>query len=72
MLKTFLFLIGFGFMTIGLTYIIIYLNLFSIGYTFKEYLGFIIKRFECIIFIIGLLIDSLIIFLKGDKNDLYI
>ena len=49
-------------MVIGLTYIIIYFNLFTFGYTIKEYLIFILKSFECNIFIIGFLIDIVIIF----------
>lgn len=54
-------LIGYILMVIGLTYIIIYFNLFTFGYTIKEYLIFILKSFECNIFIIGFLIDIVII-----------
>lgn len=54
LLKIFLFLIGFGLTTIGLVYVICYLNLFSIGYNFLDYVNFIIRRFECINTLIGI------------------
>ena len=60
--RLFIMLIGYILMVIGLTYIIIYFNLFTFGYTIKEYLIFILKSFECNIFIIGFLIDIVIIF----------
>ena len=42
--KIFFFLVGFGLTTIGLIYIICYLNLLTIGYNFLEYVNFIIRR----------------------------
>lgn len=66
MLLIFLFLIGFGLAIIGSMYIILYLNYLTIGYTFLEYLQLISIRFECWLFIIGLLIITLVIFKKGD------
>ena len=41
--------------TIGLIYIISYLNLLVIGYNILDYVYFIIREFECIMFFIGLL-----------------
>ncbi len=41
--------------SVGLFFSILYLNLFTIGYTFLEYVYFIIRRVECNCFIIGLL-----------------
>lgn len=72
MLRTFIFLIGFGFMVIGLTYIITYLNLLSMGYSFLEYFNFILKRSECLITLIGFVLVTVIILTKGDSNDLHI
>lgn len=67
--KLFIMLIGYIFMIIGLTYIIIYFNLFTFGYTIKEYLVFILKSFQCNIFVIGFLIDVIILFTwKGNKK----
>ena len=70
MIKTISFLFGFGLTIIGLIYIILYLNLLTIGYNFLEYVYFIIKRIECWYSIIGIII--MFISLKGGKNELYI
>jgi len=70
-LKTFIFLIGFGLSVIGNTYIISYLNYLTIGYNFKEYVNFIIRRPECLLAILGLIMITLSIY-KGDKNELYL
>ena len=61
MLKFILFLFSFGMCVVGFTYIILYLNLLSIGYSFNDYLVFILTRFECLISIIGLIMISIII-----------
>ena len=64
--RLFLFLVGFGLTTIGSVYIISYLNLLTIGYNFLEYVNFIIRRFECIIALFGLIMMGIII--KGGKS----
>ena len=66
-----IFLIGFGLTTIGLMYIILYLNLINIGYNFLEYVNFIIRRIECLNAIIGIILMILAITIGG-KNELYI
>ena len=68
--RVFFFLLGFGFSVIGFTYIISYLNLLTMGYTFLEYLSFIFKRCECTIAIIGLIMITCTIFKGGDKVDI--
>lgn len=71
--RIFFFLLGFGLMVVGFTYIILYLNLLTIGYNFNHYVNFIIRRFECYYSIIGLLIIILALFARGDnKNELYL
>lgn len=73
MLRIFFFLLGFGFMVIGFTYLILYLNLLTIGYNFSEYVHFIISRFECYYVVIGFFIILLTLFVKGTKKyDLYL
>jgi len=69
--RIFLFLIGFGLTTIGFVYIICYLNLFSIGYNFIDFVNFIISRIECLNAIFGIIIMYLSINLGG-KNELHI
>lgn len=71
-IKIFLFLLGFGLSVIGFTYIISYLNLLVMGYTFIDYLTFILKKSECLIAIIGLIIITVVIFKGGKKHDIYL
>ncbi len=68
--RIFFFLLGFGFTVIGFIYMISYLNLLTMGYTFLEYLVFISKRYECIVAIIGFLMITCSIFKGGDKIDI--
>jgi len=69
--RLFWFLFGFGLTTIGFVYIICYLNLFTIGYNFFDFVNFIIRRIECINAIIGIIIMYLSICIGG-KNELYL
>lgn len=71
LLKIFLFLLGFGLTTLGALYIICYLNLLNIGYNFFQYVNFIIRRMECLNFIIGI-IFMIIATTIGGKNELHI
>ena len=71
MFKIFIFLIGFGLTTIGLVYLILYLNLFTFGYNFFEYVNFIIRRIECINTFIGISL-ILISFNIGGHYELHI
>ena len=47
--------VGSFLVSIGLFWIIIYLNLFYIGYSFLEYVKFINTRLECLLFYIGVI-----------------
>lgn len=67
--KIFFFLIGFILMTIGFSYIIIYINLLTFGYSLSEFLIYIVSRYECYLVLIGLLIILLTLFRKGKKYD---
>ncbi len=66
------FLIGFGLMVIGFMYLIIYLNLLSIGYNFQDYVNFIIRRFECYYSLIGFFLIFLTISIGGKKHDVHL
>lgn len=72
MLRILFFLLGFGFMVLGFTYIITYLNLLSMGYSFKMYLLYVLGRGECLLSIIGFIIVFTVIITKGDYNDIHI
>lgn len=67
--RSFAFLFGFGLSVISLSYIIIYLNLLTIGYNFLEYVHFIIRRIECLNLFVGLIIIILSL-INGGKNEL--
>lgn len=57
MLFTFLTLIiGILLTGFSLTFIIIYINLLSIGYTFINYVNYISRRWECLLIIPGVLL----------------
>ena len=51
--KIVLFLLGIGFCSSGLLFLILYLNLLAMGYSFLEYVQFISSRFECYFIFIG-------------------
>lgn len=62
-------LIAFFFMVTGLTYMIIYTNLFSFGYTIKEYIIFLLKQPELYLYLISFFIELLCIFTwKGKRK----
>lgn len=66
-----MFLFGFGLTVISLSFIIIYLNLLTIGYNFLEYVKFISRRIECLNIITGISLIAIAIKIGG-KNELYI
>ena len=68
MTRIFFFLIGFALTIIGNTFIILYLNLLTLGYNFSFYVNFIIRRIECYYSLIGLIIIIITIFTKGAKK----
>ena len=70
--RVFLFLIGFGLLIIGSTYIIMYLNLLAIGYSFIDYLLFIITKIECLLSIIGIILMGVSLYRKDEENDIYL
>lgn len=61
-MRAFFFLFGFGLMVVGFTYIIMYLNLLTMGYLFHDYVLFIIKRVECLLVLVGFIITFLSIY----------
>lgn len=68
MARIFFFLLGFALMVIGTSYIILYLNLLTIGYNFSFYVNFITRRIECYYAIIGFIIIFLTLIIKGDEK----
>ena len=68
MIRIFFFLVGFALMVIGCSFIILYLNLLTIGYNFIFYVKFITRRLECYYTVIGFIIILLTIIIKGDRK----
>ena len=63
-LRIILYIIGILIISTSLAYMYLYTNLFTIGYNFKDYLFYIVKRWECIMIILGIII-IVIAFKKG-------
>ncbi len=42
--------------SIGLTFIFLYLNLITLGYSFLDFVQFISTRMECLLFLLGILV----------------
>ena len=72
LIKIFLFLLGFGLMTIGFSTLILYINLFSFGYNFQEYVSYVVKIPEFYYLLIGFLLLNVSILLKGEKDEKHI
>lgn len=68
--KTFLFITGIIQTGFSLSFILIYMNLLNMGYTFKEYVNFIFSRFECISFFIGVIFIIISLRRKEKSNDI--
>ena len=66
--KIVFFIIGFCLMVIGLSYIIVYKNLLTFGYSLNEYFEFLVTRYECWYFVRGLLIEIIVVNRKGKKK----
>ncbi len=65
------FLLGIFLCALGLSYAILYLNLITMGYTFLEYVKFIIRRLECNCFLLGMFCIYLSVKRWG-KNELFL
>lgn len=49
-------LLGVFLASIGLMFILLYTNLLIMGYSFWDFVQFISKRFECLLFLIGIVL----------------
>ena len=71
--RVLLFLIGFGLSVLGFTFIITYLNLTTIGYSFFDYIKFIVRRLECVLAVVGIILINISLYKKGErKNDIHL
>lgn len=65
--KIVLLVISYLLMVIGFSYLWLYLNLFSFGYSLGEYICYVLTRYECYLFVIGFILFNIFLFRKG-KN----
>ena len=68
MIKILLLICGYILMVYGITYIILYINLFSFGYTIKEYLAFLLTKPEGYLLPIGMFIEIIGLNIRKDKR----
>ena len=71
-LRIFFFFIGIILTVFSMMNLILYLNLLSIGYTFFEYIKFIITRIECICLGVGLIIIFMSISKFRRNNEIHL
>ena len=64
MIRLFFFLLGIFLTSLGLFFLILYLTLLNMGYSFFEFVKFITVRFECYFILIG----SLLIFFSLERK----
>ena len=65
MIRIFIFGLGIFLCSLGLMFDVLYINLITMGYSFLDYVKFIISRSECYLLLLGII---LIIFsLEGKK-----
>lgn len=61
------FITGIIFISLSISFIIIYINLLNMGYTFLEYVNFIIRRMEVIVFVPGVFLVIVSMLKRKDK-----
>lgn len=70
MIRLFFFFVGFCFLVVGATDFILYLNLFTMGYSLKEFVRFVLLGYPGILLSLGLVFVLLAIFKrKKGKNE---
>lgn len=71
MVRIFFLLLGFGLIVVGLTNLILLLNLFSLGYGLKNYVNYIFNNSQIYVILVGIIILMFSV-IGGEKNELYI
>lgn len=67
-LKILILVIGYIMLVYGITYFIIYINLFSFGYTIKEYLIFLFTRVEGYLLPLGILLEIIGLNIRKERQ----
>lgn len=67
MKRFFFFILGIYLCSYSLTYIIIYLNLLSMGFSIVDYLKYLLVHAECLVIFLGIIL-ILLAFKKGKNS----
>jgi len=71
LIKIITFIIGFVLSSLSLTFLLLYLNILNLGYSFIEFVNFIIRKWELYLFFVGIIL--MVLSLRKDKNnDIYL
>ena len=72
MLRVIVFILGIYLISVSISFIIIYLNLLSLGYSLMDYINFITRRYEVLSLFLGitLVVISLNKCIKNDKKEI--
>lgn len=65
--KIVLFVMGVLFCSLSLSFIVLYINMINLGYSFFEFVNFIIRRWECYLFVVGVIL-IIFSFKKGKQS----
>ena len=68
LVKIIIYIIGILLISFGFSTLILYINLLSFGYTFKEYLCYVLSKFETYYILIGFLLINITYLIKGAKK----
>ncbi len=69
MIRLFFFLIGFCLLVVGFTDLVLYLNLLTMGYTFLEFLKFVLVGYPGILISLGFVLVLLTIFKRKREDE---
>ena len=71
LIKSLMFIIGFILSSLSLTFLLLYINVLNIGYSFLDFINFIIRKWELYLFFVGIIL--MVISLRKEKNnDIYL
>ena len=63
-----LYILGIVFISMGLFYLVLSFNLFTVGYHFKDYLVYLLTHFRCYFLLLGILILTFIYIRRKNAN----
>ena len=69
LIKSLMFIIGFILSSLSLTFLLLYINVLNIGYSFLDFINFIIRKWELYLFFIGIIL-MIISLRKGKPHDI--